>query len=110
MSIIHKNADLALLRTLVLIVEGGSFGVAATQCNRTQSAVSQQMQRLEKDLGVVLFEVRGRTKVITNGGYWIYQQAKKLLEINDQMYSDLDDITTLVPEITVAKAHSVIFD
>jgi len=99
MSIVHRNVDLVLLRALVLIVEGGNFATAALQCNRSQAAISQQMQRLEKDVGVMLFEVRGRTKVITNAGYWVYQQAKKLLEINDQMYSDLDILEELIPEI-----------
>ncbi len=40
--------DLELLRTLVWAAETGSFKEAAERVGRTQSAVSLQMNRLEK--------------------------------------------------------------
>ena len=39
--------DIDLLRSFVLIAEGGSFTRAAERVGRTQSAVSLQVQRLE---------------------------------------------------------------
>ena len=39
--------DVDLLRSFVLIAEGGSFTRAAERVGRTQSAVSQQIRRLE---------------------------------------------------------------
>ena len=40
------SLDLELLRTLCAIASYESFGAAAVQLGRTQSAVTQQMQRL----------------------------------------------------------------
>jgi DNA-binding transcriptional LysR family regulator len=41
------NLDPELLQTLVAIADTGSFGAAAKNVHRTQSAVSMQMKRLE---------------------------------------------------------------
>lgn len=50
------NLDLELLRTFVAIVERDSFAAAAESVHRTQSAVTQQMQRLETQIGKTLFD------------------------------------------------------
>ncbi|BBI60704.1 hypothetical protein HSBAA_20100 [Vreelandella sulfidaeris] len=42
--------DHELLRTFVAIVDQGGFTRAAQTVNRTQSAVSMQMKRLEEDV------------------------------------------------------------
>lgn len=54
-----RNLDLDLLRTLVAIADHDTFGAAAETVQRTQSAVTQQMQRLEEQLGLTLFERQG---------------------------------------------------
>ena len=43
--------DIDLLRSFVLIAEEGSFTRAAERVGRTQSAVSQQIRRLESLVG-----------------------------------------------------------
>jgi DNA-binding transcriptional LysR family regulator len=92
----HKNIDLALLRTLVLIVDNGTFHNAALIANRTQSAISQQIQRLEEELGFPLFDRIGRNKQITKEGSAIYQSAKLLLGLNDALYTQADSLKELV--------------
>lgn len=77
------NIDTALLRSFVLIVDLGNFASAAEVAERTQSALSQQMQRLEEQLGLPLFERTGRNKNPTSEGMKIYDLAKKMLEMND---------------------------
>lgn len=52
------NLEINLLRTFVAVADGTSFSAAATLVCRTQSAVSQQMQRLEQIIGKELFYVR----------------------------------------------------
>ena len=42
------NLDLDLLRTFVAVADLNTFAAAAAAVCRTQSAVSQQMQRLEQ--------------------------------------------------------------
>src|SRR4051795_4818384 len=52
--------DPDLLRSFVLIAEGGSFTRAAQAVGRTQSAVSMQIRRLEEPLGQPLLRRAAR--------------------------------------------------
>ena len=49
------------LQTLEVVVATGSFASAARELGYTSSAVSQQMDALERAAGLVLFE-RGRVE------------------------------------------------
>ncbi|WP_423200433.1 DNA-binding transcriptional regulator, LysR family [Cupriavidus sp. H19C3] len=79
-----RNLDLDLLRTLVAIADHDTFGAAAETVQRTQSAVTQQMQRLEEQLGLTLFERQGRGKQLTRHGKKLLEYARQLLTINDE--------------------------
>ncbi len=46
----YPNIDTELLRSFVAIADHGGFTRAAAAVNRTQSAVSMQMKRLEEDV------------------------------------------------------------
>ncbi|WP_244079879.1 LysR family transcriptional regulator, partial [Escherichia coli] len=62
------NLDLDLLRTFVAVADLNTFAAAAAAAAavcRTQSAVSQQMQRLEQLVGKELFARHGRNKLLT---------------------------------------------
>ncbi len=52
--------DLQLLRSFVSVVDAGSFTRAGERVHRTQSTVSQQIQRLEEQLGRPLLHRNGR--------------------------------------------------
>jgi DNA-binding transcriptional LysR family regulator len=79
-----RALDLDVLRTFVAIVDQQSFAVAAEQVHRTQSAVTQQMARLEEQLGVALFEKVGRSKRLTKHGVRLLEHARRLLAMNDE--------------------------
>ena len=53
------NLDLDLLRTFVAVADLNTFAAAAVAVCRTQSAVSQQMQRLEQLVGKELLLATG---------------------------------------------------
>jgi DNA-binding transcriptional LysR family regulator len=55
------NLDMAVLRMLVTAQQLGSFNRAAGQIGRSQSAVSQQIRKLEDQVGEPLFRKQGRT-------------------------------------------------
>ena len=61
------NLDLDLLRTFVAVADLNTFAAAAAAVCRTQSAVSQQMQRLEQLMGKELFARHGRNKLPSRG-------------------------------------------
>jgi len=79
-----RNLDLDLLRTLVTIEKTSTFSGAAEQLHKTQSAVTQQMQRLESQLEVSLFQKQGRHRILTSQGKQLANYARRLLAINDE--------------------------
>ncbi len=60
--------DIDALRSFLAFVETGSFTRAAKQVNRTQSALSAQMRKLEAEVGQGLFEKEGRNLVLSEAG------------------------------------------
>lgn len=81
--------DLELLRALVAIDEYDSFAAAAVHLSKTQSAVTQQMQRLEDQIGHALFEKQGRHKRLTPHGQKLLDYARHLLSVNDEALRSL---------------------
>ena len=78
------NLDLDLLRTFVAVADLNTFAAAAVAVCRTQSAVSQQMQRLEQLVGKELFARQGRNKLLTEQGIQLLGYARKILRFNDE--------------------------
>ncbi|MFM2476191.1 LysR family transcriptional regulator [Celerinatantimonas sp. MCCC 1A17872] len=79
------------LKTLVAVAREGSFAAAGAQLGLTQAAVSAQMQRLESNLGVTLFERSGRSARINVKGQQLLQQAQQLLAIYQTLGHELKD-------------------
>ncbi|WP_454738111.1 LysR substrate-binding domain-containing protein [Cupriavidus necator] len=84
-----RTLDLELLRTFVAVADGESFAFAAEQVHRTQSAVTQQMARLEVQLGVALFQKVGRSKRLTEPGVRLLDYARQLLALNEEALESL---------------------
>ncbi len=84
-----NNLDLGLLRTLVTVEKTNTFSGAAAVLFKTQSAISQQMQRLESQIGYPLFEKRGRHRELTAQGKQLAMYARRLLAINDEVLRTL---------------------
>lgn len=81
--------DLEALRALAAIHERESFAAAAVHLGKTQSAVTQQMQRLEDRIGHPLFEKRGRHKRLSSHGQKLLEYARHMLAINDEAMRSL---------------------
>jgi DNA-binding transcriptional LysR family regulator len=71
--------DLRRLRTFKALSETLHFRHAAERLGITQSAVSQQIASLEKDLGAPLFERIGRRVFLTPAGEVLAREAVKVL-------------------------------
>jgi DNA-binding transcriptional LysR family regulator len=77
-------SDLELVRTFLAVVEAGSFTAAAPGVYRSQAAVSQQIRRLEAQVGAPLLE-RGRREVtLSNAGRRLLPHARQLLAASEE--------------------------
>jgi DNA-binding transcriptional LysR family regulator len=73
-----SNITVKQLRLLTAATRGGSFAAAATACHVTPPAVTMQMQQLEADVGLPLFERNGRAFRLTDAGREILACAEKV--------------------------------
>ncbi|MFG2296343.1 LysR family transcriptional regulator [Streptomyces sp. NPDC048603] len=71
--------EIRQLRYFVAVAESGGFGSAARGLHIVQAAVSQQIQRLERSLGVMLFDRSGRRVRLTPAGERLLGEARAVL-------------------------------
>lgn len=76
--------DLELLRSFVSVVEAGGFTRAGERVHRTQSTVSQQIKRLEDDLGQQLLDRSGKDVLPTEAGERLLSYARRLLALAEE--------------------------
>ncbi len=76
--------DLELLRSFVSVVEAGGFTRAGERVHRTQSTVSQQIKRLEEDVGQVLLHRDGKDVRPTDAGERLLAYARRLLSLAEE--------------------------
>ncbi|MFN3581711.1 MAG: LysR substrate-binding domain-containing protein [Pseudomonas sp.] len=82
--------DSELLRTFVAIADQGGFTRASEVLNRTQSAVSMQMKRLEEDvLQRTLFIKEGRQLNLTAEGQLLLGYARRILKLQSEVINSL---------------------
>lgn len=60
---------------LQAVVECGNFYAAAEKCSVSQSAISQQIKKLEDELGVKLLDRHNRTFTLTTAGEHFYRKS-----------------------------------
>lgn len=83
--------DPDLLRAFVAVVDQRSFTRAATVLNRTQSAVSSQIKRLEDQVGQTLLD-RSTTHVdVTRAGESLVGYARRILSLGEEAIQRLHE-------------------
>ncbi|WP_191486985.1 LysR family transcriptional regulator [Pseudomonas sp. FEN] len=88
----YPSIDTDVLRTFVAIADQGGFTKAGEQVNRTQSAVSMQMKRLEEDvLKRQLFQRDGRQVRLTVEGQVLLGYARRILKLHSEVFNTLRD-------------------
>ena len=86
----YPAIDTELLRTFVAIADHGGFTRAGEMVNRTQSAVSMQMKRLEEDVVQrALFQRDGRQVRLTAEGQVLLGYARRILRLHGEMLTTL---------------------
>ncbi|WP_144802476.1 LysR substrate-binding domain-containing protein [Curtobacterium sp. BH-2-1-1] len=83
------DVDLRQLRAFLAVADELHFGRAASRLRIAQPALSQQIRRTERDLGVDLFVRTSRSVALTSAGHVLQGRVRSLL---DQVERDLDEV------------------
>ncbi|MDM0049244.1 LysR family transcriptional regulator [Variovorax sp. J22R115] len=84
-----QSFDIEQLKTLVAVVEAGSLTAAAPVVFLSQSAVSEQMRKLEERVGQSLL-TRSKVGVTpTPAGLRLIGHARRILALSDEAFRDL---------------------
>src|SRR5882762_9225686 len=84
------------LRYLVAVARTGNFSRAAEQCHVSQPSLSQQIQKLEDELGERLFDRLKRTVKLTPQGEAFLPRAVKILAEVEAAKREAKDATELL--------------
>jgi LysR family glycine cleavage system transcriptional activator len=84
-----KRMSMRGVRTFCVAARHGSFRLAAEELSITASAVSHQIKKLEEELGVKLFERRGRTLELSDNGHVLFEEADAAIRRLDKIANRL---------------------
>ena len=79
------------LKIFHAVAEAGSFTSATVTLNLSQSAISRQIQSLEEDLKVKLFERHARGLTLTENGEYVYKTAHDVISKLKEVETSLGD-------------------
>ena len=79
------------LKIFHAVAEAGSFTSATVILNISQSAISRQIQSLEEDLNVKLFERHARGLTLTQNGEYVYKTAHEVISKLKEIETSLGD-------------------
>jgi LysR family hydrogen peroxide-inducible transcriptional activator len=77
------------LEYIVAVANYGSFSTAAEHCFVTQPTLSMQIQKLEDELGVKIFDRTKHPIAITETGEKVINQAKVILQESSRLHNDV---------------------
>jgi len=103
-----RNIDMTALRSFVAVADAGGVTRAAGLLNLTQSAVSMQLKRLEEALGLALLDRSGRGVALTPSGEQLLGYARRMLDINDEIYSRLTS-QSYEGDIKLGAPHDLVY-
>ena len=83
------------LRILKAIAAQGSFKKAADLLYVTQPAVSLQIQNLEKQLEITIFDRGGRKALLTEAGRLLLEYCERILNQCDEACKAIEDLNSL---------------
>jgi DNA-binding transcriptional LysR family regulator len=79
------NFDIDCLRSFLFVADTMSISRAAESVGRSQSTISQQIAKLEAQLGKGLLARRkGRVISLTSEGSKLVQYARRIMQLNDE--------------------------
>src|SRR5687767_3820801 len=83
------------LQYFLAAVEHGSFSAAAAELHLAQPSLSEQVRRLEAELGVRLFQRAGRRLELTEAGRLLRPQAERTIAAAEEASASVREVRTL---------------
>lgn len=103
--------DVRALRSFLAVVDTGSVTAATSEVHLTQPALSRQIQRLEHELGLVLFERRENGMVPTSAARQLVGIARDLVVRHDLAEKAAQTIRTgSLPAVTLCSPGTTLTD
>lgn len=81
--------ELYTMRYVLAVAELGSFSLASQACHVGQPALSQQVARLEKELGLALFTRSSRGAALTEAGREFVRRAGEIVQRADALQAEM---------------------
>ena len=95
------------LKIFYAVAEAGSFTRATINLNLSQSAISRQIQSLEEDLKVQLFERHARGLTLTENGEYVFKTAHEVIsKLKDVETSLADQKNKPTGKLTITTVRS----
>lgn len=101
--------ELRHLRYFVTVVEEQSISKAAEKLCIAQPPLSRQIQKLEEELGIQLFERGSRPAKVTEAGIFFYQHAVQILTHTAQASSMAKRIATVSHTLRIGYVSSLLY-
>ncbi len=98
--------ELKYLTTFKTIIEEGSFTAAAEKLHYTQSTITFQIDQIEQELSVKLFEKVGRKMVLTSAGKEFLPRANEVLEAVNKLRYLGGDVAECEGELHIGAAET----
>lgn len=98
--------ELRQLKTFRAVAENLSFTRAAGQLGYVQSSVTAQVQGLEKELGVPLFDRVGRRVALTDAGRRLLGYAEKMLDLEEEVRATVSADGEPAGTVTISAAET----
>ncbi|MDQ3439316.1 MAG: LysR substrate-binding domain-containing protein [Planctomycetota bacterium] len=100
--------ELHQLRYFIAIAESHSFSRGAAACMVAQPSLSQQIQKLEREVGRRLFDRLGRTVALTDAGRALLPRARRILsEVDGVERGVADEVDAGRGELTIGAIPTI---
>lgn len=81
--------ELYTMRYVLAVAEHENFSLAAQACHVGQPALSQQIAKLERELGIALFHRNSRGAVLTEAGQAFVRRTREILQLSEALESEM---------------------
>ncbi|MZK51441.1 LysR family transcriptional regulator [Clostridium beijerinckii] len=95
------------LNAFITVAKLSNFTKAAFELGYSQSAITAQIQQLEKELGVNLFERLGKNISLTSEGEKFLVYAKQIIKLSDEAKNNLSTSDVVKGTLTIGANESL---